>query len=145
MSERQASELAKWRADHVLKALWRVAHDRQRWHDLPSKPLHVNGCSRDLPGLRTAGAAYLMIHVRELPALNLEEHVLRLYRGDYARVLDTLSDVERHELKHHLAQPRYSAVFRHHARDKQVLRSHDAALPLATAALRIAAWAEVVT
>lgn len=138
-----ASNLDKWRADHVLKAIWRVAHDRQRWHGLAPKPLHLNGSRRsDLPGLPVAGAAYLMIRVRPLPALGIEEHWLRLYRGDFGRVLETLSGAHRDELKCHLARPQYSAVFRGHSRDRVVVLAYDVEPELGEAALRIGEVAE---
>lgn len=122
---KRATELEKWRADHVLRALWRVAHERQRWFSLPPKPLHLRGINRsDLPGIGCSSAAYLVIWVEELPPLGIDEHTLRLYRGDYARALDRLSGRQRHELKYHLAQPRYSSVFRYHRREG-VVRLND--------------------
>lgn len=138
-----ATNLEKWRADHVLKNLWRVAHGRQRWHGLAPKPLHMNGSRRsDLPGLAIAGAAYLMIRVRALPALGIEEHWLRLYRGDYGRVLEALSEAQRHELKCYLARPQYSSVFRWHSRDRVVSLAHDVEPEVGEAALRIGEVAE---
>jgi hypothetical protein len=138
-----ATNLEKWRADFVLYALWRVAHDRDHWRHLRTKPLHLvgNGSGR---GGSLGGAAYLRVRVKALPALGIEAHELRLWRDDYVRALKNLSSDQRHELKYHLARPRYSSVFRFHRRAGLVQASDTVEAALAQAALKIAGWAEVV-
>jgi hypothetical protein len=134
---KRATELEKWRADYVLKALWRVAHDRQVWHTMKTKPLHLVGGNGGMPAVQSSSPAFLLIRVGELPEMGFEQHKLRLYRREYQAVLDVLSGFERHELKYHLAKPRYSSVFRFHRRACNIQLNDTVEVALGEAAVKI--------
>jgi hypothetical protein len=136
-----ATNLEKWRADFVLYSLWRVAHDRDHWRHLRTKPIHIVGSGR---GGSLGGAAYLRVRVKALPALGIEAHELRLWRDDYIKAVRSLTSDQRHELKYHLARPRYSSVFRFHRRDGNVQLNDNVEGVLGEAALLISYATKVV-
>jgi hypothetical protein len=101
--------LLRWQGEHLLHALWQVAQGQRVWLS--------DRLSYSAPGQRLAAStgapAFLVVAVAALEPLALPAHELRLWRGQYARLLADQPVFAQRQILAHLAHPRWSAVWRY--------------------------------
>ena len=141
--------LERYRAESIMRRLWRIANGLSAWGALPdgSEMWHERaesgGGSAPRGGLSTPGASVAEVAVPACFALRLEAHKVYLYAGQVERAVKGLGREEREAFGEWLGLRRHSAVFWVVPKHAMVRRSPSASRELERAAMAIAATAEV--
>lgn len=137
-------QVQRYRADYLMRDLWRLYHGRVQWGVLVR---HAGGA--ELRGAAVAGAgslssmraAYRDVIVPAHARLGVEEHVLRVWRGALRQARRTLQRDEELAVEDYLLSGRHASVFR--VDGAYVRRSATSSEHLARAALKLASAGEV--
>jgi hypothetical protein len=139
---RAAIGLQRWRADAMMRELWRLHHNRTHWKTVIKAS--SEGSSAVVVGGGSTGylkAAYLEVVVAGHTRLGIEDHQLRVWKGTLRRVWRDLKPHEDLALESYLLQERHSSVFL--ADGPYVQKGRGTSDDLARAALKLMAAAEV--
>lgn len=136
----QSTSEWRWRAEAVMRQLWRVAHQQASWTSLHDSHATPSDAPRGGP---SRGGVYLQVAVPPLPELAIATHSLRLWRTSLEEVLREADPSEQASLRAFFAKTRYSAVFAYERRDRYVRRGW-VDVEVAQIALALAAVAEPV-
>ena len=99
-------DLTRWRAQHILEALWRLTNTRTHWSTAPTKP-NYDGRTNDKRASPTPGPAYLLISIKPIDRLNVPPHHARLWRHTLTQTYARLTAAEQTALENytHLELP----------------------------------------
>ncbi len=133
----------KYEADHLAKALWRLAHDRTYWQSAAGRtPDNARTVEKRVG--RIAKPGFIVIEVLSSLYLGVETHHLRLWRSDYAEFYASLPEDELHALQTYLLNARCTAAFYLYKRERRMYRAADTDEALERALLKLTARCERV-
>lgn len=93
--------LRRYRADRLALKLWSLEHGLLFW--TPASPrARPNPASRDRIITQPDPPGYLTIYCDDLPRLEIEGHVCRLWRSDHRCVVEGMRAEEREALERYL-------------------------------------------
>lgn len=136
-------QVQRYRADYLMRDLWRLYHGRVQWSVLVRHAGSMDGRGAAVAGagsLRSMRAAYRDVIVPAHARLGVEEHVLRVWRGALRQARHTLQRDEELAVEDYLLADRHASVFR--VDGAYVRRSATSSEHLARAALKLASAGE---
>ena len=138
-----ADNALKYQADHLAKALWRLANDRIFWQNASART-QQNGrtVEKRVSGITKPG--FIVVSVQSNLYLGFASHHLRLWRSDYANFYNSLPADDKNALETYLLKPRHSAAFHLRKRERRMYRAGDTDEVLERVLLRLTAKCERV-
>lgn len=139
----QLLQLHRYRAEYVSRELWRVFQQRTGWKVAVARPSSEGGGAIVAGGgsLGSLKAAYLDVIVPAAARLDVDEHLLRVWRGSLREARRTLNADEEFAFEEFLHRNRHNSIFR--LVGAGVRRNEGASPDLARAALKLLSAAEV--
>lgn len=135
-------QLHRYRAEYVARELWRLYHQRTSWQVAIVRRDAAGGAVVAGAGsLGSLRAAYLDVIVPAAARIDVEEHLLRVWRSSLRQARETLTNDEEFAIEEFLNLARHNAIFR--LEGLGVRRNQGASADLARAALKLMSAAEV--
>lgn len=138
-----AKSALKYQADHLAKALWRLANDRIFWQSASGRTPDSGRTVEKRVG-RVTKPGFIVIAVQSSLYLGVASHHLRLWRSDYAKLYASLPEDELDALQTYLLNPRSTAAFYLRKRERRMYRAGDTDEALERALLKLTAKCEPV-
>lgn len=135
-------QLHRYRAEYVLRELWRIYHQRTGWRHVIVR--RDGGSGAVVAGAGSMGsvrAAYVDVIVPAASRLEVDEHLMRMWRSSLRAARRTLTADEDFAVEEFLHRQRHAAVFV--VEGGGVRRNRSASPDLARAALKLMAAAEI--
>lgn len=132
-------QLARWQAEHVSRDLWRVTHGRAHWTSVTLRSPAASSSALVVGGgsVGSMRAAYVDVVVPAAARLGIDDHLVRVWRGDLRRAWGSLKRLEELAFEDWLNRERHSSVFR--LVGAAVRRNDGVSEELARAALKLLA------
>lgn len=136
-SEAALIQLARWQAEHVARDLWRVTHGRAHWTVVSLRAASDGPAAVVVGGgsLASTRAGYLDVVVPADAHLEIDDHQVRVWRGDLRRAWQTLKRLEELAFEDWLNRERHNSIFRRVG--SAVRRNDGVSEELARAALKL--------